>query len=108
MHDSWSKSRRFICDKKEIYRKYKKKGLEIISVSTDTSISAWKEAVKKLDVPWIHVIIERRSMFSQDYAVMGVPHGILIGEDGTILALGNYLRPSMPVLENILMQMLDK
>lgn len=67
-----------------------------------------KEAVKKLDVPWIHVIIERRSMFSQDYAVMGVPHGILIGEDGTILALGNYLRPSMPVLENILMQMLDK
>ena len=93
---------------KEIYRKYKKKGLEIISVSTDTSISAWKEAVKKLDVPWIHVIIERRSMFSQDYAVMGVPHGILIGEDGTILALGNNLRPSMPVLENILMQMLDK
>jgi hypothetical protein len=47
-------------------------------------------------------------MFSQDYAVMGVPHGILIGEDGTILALGNYLRPSMPVLENILMQILDK
>ena len=93
---------------KEIYRKYKKKGLEIISVSTDTSISAWKEAVKKLDVPWIHVIIERGSMFPQDYAVMGVPHGILIGEDGTILALGNYLRPSIPVLENILMKILDK
>ena len=42
-------------DLKEIYRRYKSKGLEIYQVSIDTDKTAWATAVKEQELPWISV-----------------------------------------------------
>lgn len=87
---------------KELYEHYKDKGLEVIAVSTDISAKAWKEAVKNVNMPWRQFLLDKHSDFTKNYAVLGVPHGILIGEDGKIIDIGYHLRPSIPILNELI------
>ncbi len=70
---------------KEYYAKYKDK-LEIVGVDSGDTDEKWKEAVKKHELPWLHVKdAEGDASVVKKYAVSGFPTKILVGPDGKIV-----------------------
>lgn len=65
---------------KELYRKYAKDGFEIISITQDKDLEAWKNAILKEKIDsWRHFsILENNDSILKDYFVNGIPHKILI------------------------------
>lgn len=86
-----------------VYNKYHKKGLNIISVSLDRNGQAqrWKDAIKNDKMDWYHV---SNLQFWQDpiarsYGVRSIPATFLLDKDGVIIAknlrgsaLGNKMK----------------
>ena len=72
---------------KELYRKYGKDGFEIISITEDKDLEAWKNAILKEKIDsWRHFsIIENNDSLLKDYFVNGIPHKILIDKNGKII-----------------------
>ena len=68
---------------KEYYEKYKGK-FEIVGVDCQDSDEKWKAAVKKHQIPWLHVKNERKDLVPEKYAVTGYPTKVIINPDGTI------------------------
>lgn len=75
---------------KELLAEYGNKGFLIVGISIDSSETSWKNAVKKLELPWEQLIIskEQADRFKQVYGIMAIPHGIAIGQDGKIMRSG--------------------
>jgi thiol-disulfide isomerase/thioredoxin len=69
---------------KTYYEKYKGK-FEILGVDCNDTEAKWKEAVKKHELPWLHVYNPKTSSVLNDYAVQGFPTKIVIGPDGKIV-----------------------
>lgn len=69
---------------KEYYNKYKGK-FEILGVDCNDTEAKWKEAVKKNELPWLHVYNPRDSRLLEDYGVQGFPTKIIVGPDGKIV-----------------------
>ena len=69
---------------KEYYTKYPGK-FEILGVDCNDTEAKWKEAVKKHELPWLHVYCPRSSTLLSDYGVTGFPTKIIIGPDGKIV-----------------------
>lgn len=74
----------------ETYAKYKDKNFEIVGVSLDQDATAWKDAIKKLNMTWPQMSDLKywQSEGAQLYAVTGIPHTVLIDGEGTIIARG--------------------
>ena len=89
----------------EAYGKYKSKGLEIVGVSLDRDKDKWIEGVKDLKMTWPQMSDMKywESPVVQLYAIKGIPHTVLLDENGTIIA--NNLRGKM--LEAKLSQLMD-
>lgn len=86
---------------KEIYFKYKDKGLEIISVSRDEKLDLWRNTIKTESVEkWKHFSIkENKSAIEDIYAVTGIPVKILIDKDGNII--GRWIGSSLEIKAEI-------
>lgn len=69
---------------KEYYEKYAGK-FEILSVDCNDSDAAWRAAVKKHDLKWLHVYNPQGSTVLEDYGVQGFPTKIMVGPDGKIV-----------------------
>lgn len=69
---------------KNYYEKYKGK-FEILGVDCNDTEAKWKEAVKKHELPWLHVYNPKTSTVLTDYAVQGFPTKIIVGPDGKIV-----------------------
>ena len=69
---------------KEYYEKYKGK-FEILGIDCNDTPEKWKEAVKKHQLPWLHVYNPRDSKVTSDYAIQGFPTKIIVGPDGKIV-----------------------
>jgi len=85
---------------KELYKKYKDKGLEIVAVAHEENKdlyknkSAWLAAIKKDDVNWVHVLEDEGSgapSITKAYGIEGYPTKLLVDRDGKILmrVIGN-------------------
>ena len=88
-----------------LYEKYHKKGLEIVGISFDEDETAWKNAVKTMNMTWPQAS-ELRSwdnIMTQKYGVTSIPYTILIDSNGTII--GQQLRGEE--LENTVKQYLE-
>jgi thiol-disulfide isomerase/thioredoxin len=72
---------------KELYKKYSKEGFEIISITQDKDLEAWKKAVLKDKIEsWRHFsTLENNDSILKDYFVYGIPHKILIDKNGKII-----------------------
>lgn len=72
---------------KELYKKYKNQGFEIISITKDDKTDLWKNAILKEKIEaWKHVsLIENKSKIDTDYFVNGIPHKVLIDKNGIII-----------------------
>ena len=68
---------------KEYYQKYKGK-FEILGIDCNDTEDKWKAAVKKHELPWLHVYCPKESTLLTDYGITGFPTKIIIGPDGKI------------------------
>ncbi len=79
----------------EAYDKYKEKGFEILSLSFDSSPSVVKKfRNEKWKMPWLHAFVRKSfsSEIAKKFEVTGIPKPVLVGKDGTILAVEGEVR----------------
>ena len=69
---------------RNVYEKYHKKGLEVLSVAVWDQPQATKDTAKVYGVNW-NQIINAQQIPTELYGIQGIPHIILFGPDGTIL-----------------------
>lgn len=102
---SWCEPcRRSIPELKELYAKYAAKGLEIVSVSVDTNLESWMEAVSEEGMTWPQLIDASNgddNSPASKYAVMAIPSTFLIDADGTIIARNLMTEELAEALEDI-------
>lgn len=82
---------------KKIYSIYKSKDFEIIGISLDDDMEAWKSTVKSKGMNWIqlHDTDKNAGMY---YKVSSIPFTILFGKDGNIIEMnlqGNNLEQKL-------------
>ena len=75
---------------KEIYNTYAARGLQMIGISLDSKRDAWLNAIRRLELPWVHLSDLKgwKSIASETYGVRAIPETVLITPDGKILAIG--------------------
>jgi peroxiredoxin len=74
---------------KELYEKYHKYGLEILSFSLDSDIEAWKKAIEKDEITWKNasdLILGKNSPVATKYGIDGLPAIWIIDPTGKIIA----------------------
>ena len=76
--------KREIPNLKEVYAKYRSKGLEMLSVAVWDEPQATKDTARAYGVNWKQIINAQR-VPTDLYGIEGIPHIILFGPDGTIL-----------------------
>ena len=69
---------------KEYYQKYAGK-FEILGIDCNDTDEKWRDAVKKHELPWLHVYNPRNSDVLSDYGIQGFPTKIIVGPDGKIV-----------------------
>ena len=75
---------------KELYNKYSDQGLQIIGLSLDSDHDAWVNAIKRHNLPWIHLSDLKgwESAASVAYGVRAIPETVIISPKGKIIATG--------------------
>ncbi len=79
----------------QAYQTYKNREFVILSLSFDQSPAAVEKfRQKKWPMPWYHAFVAQgfNSNIARKLNIQAIPHPILIGPDGTILAQGDQLR----------------
>ncbi len=69
------------------YNKYKDKGFDVLGVSLDRDISAWRKAIQQDGLPWHHISDLKgwQSEHAALYSVTSIPQTLLIDRDGKII-----------------------
>jgi thiol-disulfide isomerase/thioredoxin len=69
------------------YKKYKDKGFEILGVSLDRDINAWRKAIKDDGLPWFHISDLKgwQSAHAALYSVSSIPQTVLVDKEGKII-----------------------
>ena len=85
------------------YNQFKGRNLEVIAVSLDEKVAAWKTAVEKDGLPWIQLCDLKgwRNEVARLYGIQGVPQNFLIDPNGLIIAKdlrGNDLQKKLSLL----------
>lgn len=88
---------------KKAYAKFKDKGFEIYSLSTDTDKGAWERALEGDKTTWTQVLIQGNEAMML-YGIDGIPASFLINQDGIIVANNEELRGEN--LEKVLSRLL--
>jgi peroxiredoxin len=70
------------------YEKYHQKGFEIIGLSFDSNIMAWKNTINSMNLNWIHLSDLKgwKSIASDKYDIRSIPANLLLGPEGKIIA----------------------
>ncbi len=71
-----------------MYDKFKSKGFDIYGVSLDKEANAWKAAIKKDNLTWIHGSDLKfwNSVVAQTYGVSAIPQTYLLDKEGKVIA----------------------
>ncbi|MCY3883945.1 MAG: TlpA disulfide reductase family protein [Gammaproteobacteria bacterium] len=72
---------------KEVYATYKRRGLEIVSVSTDDDKESWLEISEELELPWINLgeLEGWEGEVATSYGVTFIPKAYLVDTNGIII-----------------------
>lgn len=73
-----------IPEMKKYYEKYAGK-FEILGIDCNDTDAAWRAAVKKHELPWLHVYNPKSSNVLKDYAVSGFPTKVIVDPNGNIV-----------------------
>lgn len=71
---------------KNVYKKYKDKGLEIYGISLDQDKSAWGKALKEDKTPWMHVI-DTQGGTARKWGIQYIPTSFLLDKEGNLVAV---------------------
>ena len=63
------------------YAAYKSKGFEIVGISLDQDMDAWKRVVKEKNMSWVH-LHDSNQHAAMAYNVVSIPYTILFDKDG--------------------------
>lgn len=69
---------------KKSYAKHKDK-LEILGIDCRDTDAKWKAAVKKHEIPWLHVYNPNSSDLTEKYHITGYPTKVIINPQGNIV-----------------------
>ena len=71
----------------QLYKTYRKKGLEIVGVSLDNKADAWQKAIGDLGITWPQMsdLQGWKCAAATLYGVNSIPATVLIGKDGVIV-----------------------
>ena len=75
----------------KLYNKYKNKGFTVYSVSLDTQMSSWTHAIEEDGLIWPNHVSDLqgwKSFITTLYKFNSIPHTVLVGKDGNIIAEG--------------------
>jgi len=75
----------------KLYNKYKNKGFTIYSVSLDEQKDLWVDAIKQDGLIWpnhVSDLLRWKSPLVKLYRIQGIPHTVLVGKDGYVIAEG--------------------
>ena len=74
------------------YRKYHRKGFDIVGLSFDSEKEAWLKAIDGWEMPWIQLsdLKGGETVAVGVYAVSGLPDNLLIDPEGTVVARGVF------------------
>ena len=74
----------------EAYKQYKDKNFEIVGVSLDRDLEAWKKGIADLNITWPQMSDLKYwdCEGAKLYAVSSIPHTLLVDAEGTIVARG--------------------
>ncbi len=76
---------------KELYAKYKDKGLEIVGISCDRKADDWKKASEEEQLPWINLIdTQDADRVATKYAVHYIPSMFLLDKEGKMVGKMNH------------------
>ena len=69
------------------YEKYKTKGFEVVGVSFDQDHETWTKGIKDLNMTWPQMsdLQYWSSPIVDLYAIVGIPHTILLDKEGVII-----------------------
>ncbi len=70
----------------DVYNKYKDKNLNVLGVTVSDRVEDSKGAIEELGINYPQILGANDWSVAEIYGVMGIPHIILFGPDGTILA----------------------
>jgi len=70
---------------KEVYKRFKGDKFDILSVAVWDKVEDTEAAIKELGEPWLQIVNAQR-IPTDLYGINGIPHIMLVGPDGTILA----------------------
>jgi thiol-disulfide isomerase/thioredoxin len=72
---------------KKIYTKYHDKGLNIINISGDNKLDAWKKAIKDDSIPWTNISDLKgwHNKAFMIYNIKSIPEMILLDENGIVI-----------------------
>lgn len=88
---SWcSPCRAEIPNLKKVYNDFHHKGFNIIGVSTDKSLGAWKKAIQVDETPWVHVVDNVENVTTAKLKLIGIPGYLLLDKHGNIIKFNLY------------------
>ncbi len=70
----------------DVYNKYKDRNLNVLGVTVSDRVEDSKGAIEELGINYPQILGANDWSVAEIYGVMGIPHIILFGPDGTILA----------------------
>lgn len=70
---------------KELYAQYKKKGLEVVSISIDTDKNAWRKAMSEEKMPWEQLLSPNLEITMKQFQFSGIPTLFIIDPNGKII-----------------------
>lgn len=73
---------------KEVYQRFHDQGLDILTISLDTSKSKWEKASLEEQLPWIDALSPEgfKSKLAGLYHITFIPQNFLIGPNGNVIA----------------------
>lgn len=99
--------RREIPELKKLYQTYKSKGINMVSISTDHDINAWKEALKKENMLWTNIsnLPGDYKLINKTYNISAIPAIFLLDAQNKIVMPNDY---RIPLLKENIEKMLTK
>lgn len=71
-----------------VYNKFKDKGLDIVSVSLDTDVNAWKAAIEKDKLAWNNHVSDLKgwdNAVAKEYTIAFIPQNLILDQTGKII-----------------------
>jgi len=70
---------------KEVYKKYKDQGLEILAVSVDAKEDQWKKAMAEEKMAWPQINAQESKPVMASYLFSGIPYLVVVDKEGNII-----------------------